>query len=225
VAATQSTAASAYTLHTSTDCPAEERLARRALAKTDVRVDVDGDGRRDKVAVITDGNAAPACRAFVAVRVRGGDGYSNALDRSAVPPPGVNARLEALPDLGNDPGSEIVIDTRAKVDGILSQLFTLTADGLTRVPMPAFEDGNFYVEGAGVTYPRGASCSGKGAMILSMATALDHGRYEVTRHVYPVKGDALRLTGPRMSVARVPGERLVDEFPEFGAPHFTACSN
>jgi hypothetical protein len=222
---TESTGGPAYTLNTSTDCRAEERLARRALAKTDVRVDVDGDGRRDKVAVITDGDARPACRVFVAVKVRGGDGHSNALDRSAVPSRAVDARIEALPDLGNDPGSEIVVDTRAKVDGILAQLFTLTTDGLTRVPMPAFEDGNFYVEGAGVTNPRGASCTSKGAMVLSMATALDHGRYEVTRHVYPVKGDALRLTGPRMSVARVPGGQLVDEFPEFGAPHFTACSD
>jgi hypothetical protein len=217
--------ASTYTLDTGTDCPAEERLARRALARTGVRVDVDGDGRRDRVAVITNPGAGPSCRVFVAVKVRGGDGYSDALDSSAVPPRGVNARIEAFPDLGNDPGAEIVVDTRAKVDGIFAQLFTLTTDGLTRVQMPAFEDGNFYVEGAGVTYPRAASCTGKGAMILSMATALDHDRYEVTRHVYPVKGDALGLTGPRMSVATVHGERLVAEFPEFGAPHFTACSD
>jgi hypothetical protein len=61
-------------------------------------------------------------------------------------------------------------------------------------------------------------------MILSMAI-LEHGRYEVTRHVYPVKGDDLRLTGPRMKVAHVPGDELASRFPEFGSRHFTACSS
>jgi hypothetical protein len=213
-----------YALHTSTDCTTEEPLVRQALRTTDVRADVNGDGRTDKVAVVTDDGAAKACRVFVAVKLRGADAYSTALDPSAVPPQGARATIEALPDLGNDPGAEIVVDTRAAVDGVLAQLFTLTDHGLTRVPMPAFEDGNFYVEGAGVTYPRGASCNAKGAMILSMAT-LEDDRYQVTRHVYPVRGDELRLTGPRMTVARVAGDQLVDRFPEFGTSHFAACTN
>lgn len=210
-------------VQTSTDCRAEERLARRGVRHPDARVDVDGDKRRDRVAVVTDIDARRACRVFVVVKVRGGDAYSAALDRSAVPHRGVRAKLAALPDLGDDAGAEIVVDSRKKTDGILAQLFTLTRDGLERVPMPAFEDGNFYVEGGGVTYPRGASCNARGAMILSMAV-LDHGRYEVTRHVYPVRGDQLRLTGPRIKVAHIAGDRLVERFPEFGSPHFTACS-
>ncbi|MGH3507066.1 MAG: hypothetical protein ACRDO2_07670 [Nocardioidaceae bacterium] len=222
-AATTGDASPSYNLHTSSDCRSEERLAHRGIAHPDRRVDVDGDGRRDKVAVVTDSDARKACRVVVAVKVRGGAAYSAVLDPSAVPPRGVRARIEAMPDLGNDPGVEIVIDSRMKADGVLAQLFTLTRDGLERVPMPAFEDGNFYVEGGGVTYPRGASCNARGAMILSMAI-LERGRYEVTRHVYPVKGDRLRLTGPRMKVAHVPGDELVDRFPEFGSRHFTACS-
>ena len=224
VAAPRAGSSTSYDLHTSSDCRSEKRLAHRGIAHPDRRVDVDGDGRRDKVAVVTDIDKRRACRVVVVVKVRGGDAYSAVLDRTAVPPRGVRAQIEALPDLGNDPGAEIVIDSRAKADGVLAQLFTLTRHGLERVPMPAFEDGNFYVEGGGVTYPRGASCNARGAMILSMAI-LEHGRYEVTRHVYPVTGDDLRLTGPRMKVAHVPGDELVSRFPEFGSRHFAACSS
>jgi hypothetical protein len=206
------------------DCAREKPLVRRALDRSSLRVDVDGDGRLDKVAVATDSEARKRCRVLVGVHVRGGSTYSAHLQPPMVTPKGLRARITHLPDLGNDPGAEIVVDTRVKADSLLAQMLTLTADGLRFVPMPAFEDGTFVVEGGGVSFPRGASCNDNGAMILSMATLLDNGRYQVTRHTYPVRGDRLRLTGPRMRVATVPGDRLADRFPEFVRPHFKECT-
>ena len=206
------------------DCAREKPLVRRALDRSTLRVDVNGDDRLDKVAVVTDAHAGKRCRVLVGVRVRGSSTYSTHLQPPTVTPKGLRAEIVHLPDLGNDPGAEIVVDTRVKADAMLAQMFTLTEAGLRFVSMPAFEDGTFVVEGGGVSFPRGASCNANGAMILSMATLLDSGRYQVTRHTYPVKGDRLRLTGPRMKVATVRGNRLGERFPEFVRPHFEPCT-
>ena len=92
-----------------------------------------------------------------------------------------------------------------------------------RVPLPAFEDGNFVVEGGGVTFPRGAGCTSTGRLRLSMASR-DGTAYEVTRHTYGVRGDSLRLTGPTVVARRVVADRLGVRFPEFSGPHWAACT-
>ena len=63
------------------------------------------------------------------------------------------------------PGAEIVVDTRVKTDSQLAQMFTLTRAGLERVMLPAFEDGTMVVEGGGVSFPRGAAWTPRGALI------------------------------------------------------------
>ena len=68
-AATTGDGGTTYKLHTSSDCRSEARIARNAIARTDIRVDIDGDGLRDKVAVRTDLDARKTCRVFVAVKV------------------------------------------------------------------------------------------------------------------------------------------------------------
>lgn len=210
-------------IHTSGRCAHEAQLVTDALRHSSTRADVDGDGRLDTVAVATDQDARRRCRAFVAVDLRRGPAYSTRLHRSAVPPRPMVAELAGLPDLGNDPGAEIVVDTHRQADAMVAQLFTLTADGLERIPLPAFEDGTFVVEGGGVTYPRGAGCTARGRLRLSMAS-LDGDRYEVTRHTYRFRGDAMRLRGPAMVSRRVPADRLGHRFPEFVAPHWAACT-
>jgi hypothetical protein len=210
-------------IHTSGHCEREAQLVTDALRNSPARVDVDGDGRLDEVAVATDSRAGRRCRAFVAVDVRFGATYSIALDASTAPPRGMDAEIAGLPDLGDDPGAEIVVDTKRLADATLAQLFTLTGHGLVRVHLPAFEDGSFVVEGGGVTFPRGAGCTRAGKLRLSMAT-LDGAEYQVTRHTYGVKGDKLQLTGPAMLVRQVPAARLGSRFPEFVGPHWAACT-
>ena len=128
-----------------------------------------------------------------------------------------------MPDLGDDPGAEIVVDTHRLADAVLAQLFTLTRDGLRRVPLPAFEDGTFVVEGGGVSFPRGAGCTSTGALRLSIASR-DGDRYEVTRHTYGLHGDDLELSGPDMVYRRVPADRLGVRFSEFTDRHWAACA-
>jgi hypothetical protein len=209
---------------TSGDCARERAVVRRALERSTLRVDVNGDGRLDKVAAATDHDAGRRCRAFVGVRVKGGATYSMHLYRGAVPPKGFRARIVGLPDLGTT-GAEIVVDTKARTDSMLAQMFTLTDRGLRRVMLPAFEDGTFVVEGGGVTYPRGAACTADGGLRLSMATqSADGRRYRVTRHSYDVRGDRIRLTDAVVGSAAIRADRLVDRFPEFARPHWRACT-
>ena len=205
-------------------CDREKPLVRRALEGPTQRADVDGDGRADRVTTVTDRNGTRRCRAFVVVDLRSRPTYSLPLHRTAVPARGVQAEVIGLPDLGDDPGAEIVVDTHARTDSQLSQMFTMTDHGLRRVLLGAFEDGTLVVEGGGVTYPRGAGCNRRGDLYLSMASLLDDGRYEVTRHVYRPRGDELRMPVVGTRVERIPGDRLSAVFPEFGPRHFEPCS-
>lgn len=206
-------------------CPRQHELARQALERSQLRVDVDGDGRLDRVATTTDAAADRSCRAFVAVHVRGGRTYSAALAPSAVPVPGFRATVVGLPDLGNDPGAEIVVDTHAMADSALSQLFTLTRTALVRVDVPGRADGNVVVEGGGVTYPRGAGCTASGRLVVSRASARDQGtRFRVVRHTYPVRGDRLRFLPPTTVRTTVAAAGLDERFPELVGPHFRACT-
>jgi hypothetical protein len=210
-------------VRTSGHCPDEARLVSDALGGKVQQADVDGDGSPDDVVVAVDESAKPACRVFVGVRTAAGTEYSTALDPSALPAAGATPTVIGFPDLG-DPGAEIVVDTGARADGALAQLLTLTPDGLVRVPVPAFEDGNFLVEGGGVTNPQGAGCTADRALVLSLASAVKHGtRYQVTRQTYRVTGDDLHFSGPRIISRTVPAARLATDFPEFQSPHFDAC--
>jgi hypothetical protein len=217
--------ASAADFVTSGDCARERGLVRRALERSTLRVDVSGDGRLDKVAVATDHDAGKRCRAFVGVRVRGGSTYSTHLYRGAVPPKGARATIAGLPTLGDRAGAEIVVDTHARTDSVLAQMFTLTGKGLRRVHLAAFEDGTFVVEGGGVTYPRGARCTADGDLHLSMASQVEKGkRYEVTRHTYDMYGGHGRFRDVVVKAAAIPSDRLVERFPEFARPHWKACT-
>lgn len=209
---------------TSGDCPGEARLVRRALRHSSLRVDVDGDGRLDTVAVRTDHFARKRCRVLVGVHVRGGRTYSTHLDPSAVPRPGFRARIVALPDLGNDPGAEIVVDTRFLADATLAQLVTLAGNRLQRVAVPGRRDGNFIVIGGGTTHPKAADCTRRGALIISRADELTVSRFRVVRRTYPVRGEALRFLRPRVRTATLPGNRIIRRFPEFAPPNFRACT-
>lgn len=210
---------------TSGDCVREQAVVRRALARSTLRVDVDGDGRLDKVAVATDEDAGKRCRAYVGVRVRSGSTYSTHLYPGAVPPQGFQAEIVGLPDLGDEPGAQIVVDTHAAVDSVLAQLFTLTGEGLRRVLVPALDDGMFIVEGAGVIYPQGAGCTSAGQMLLSSAEQTSDGkRYRVTRHTYEVGGEKLTFGPEVVETATVGVNRLVERFPEFTRPHWRACT-
>jgi hypothetical protein len=209
---------------TSGDCAKEETVVRRALDRSRLRVDVDGDGRLDRVAVATDHDAGKRCRAFVGVRVRGGSTYSTHLYRGAVPPERLRARIVGLPVLGDEPGAQIVVDTRAAVDSVLAQMFTLTAGGLRRVQVPVFEDGTFIIEGGGITYPHGAACTADGRLVLSEAELTKDGNhYRVTRASYAFQGEPTRLGDEVTTSDTVRADRLGERFPEFTRPHWADC--
>jgi hypothetical protein len=210
---------------TSGDCAREQALVRRALDRSTLRVDVGGDGRLDKVAVASDPGAAKPCRAFVGVRVRGGSTYSTHLFPGAVPVKGLRARIVGLPRLGDAPGAQVVVDTAAAVDSVLGQMFTLAGGALRPVRVPGFGDGTFIIEGGGVVYPSGASCTSDGRLVLSEAAQSKDGeRYRVTRRTYDAHGARVRLTDPVVKRATVPVDRLVVRFPEFAGPHWKACT-
>ncbi len=210
---------------TSGDCPREQAVVRRALDRSRLRVDVNGDGRLDKVAVASVPGAAKPCRAFVGVRVQGGSTYSTHLIPDAVPVKGLPARIVGLPDLGSRPGAQIVVDTRAAVDSLLAQMFTLAGGDLRRVQVPGFKDGTFIVEGGGVIYPYGAACTADGRMVLSNAAQTRDGKhYRVTRRTYDIRGDRIRFADPVLKRTTVRVNRFVVRFPEFAGPHWKACT-
>lgn len=206
------------------ECPREKAVVRRALDRSSLQVDVDGDGRLDTVAVASQPDAPKPCRAFVGVRVKGGSTYSAHLIARAAPLKGLEARIVGLPRLGDDAGAEIVVDTRAAVDSLLAQMFALTDQGLREVGVPGFEDGTFIVEGGGVVYPHGAACTADGQLVLSRAAQTTDGRrFRVSRRTFEVE-DSLRLVRPTRELRTVPLDDLLDRFPEFGRPHWTACT-
>lgn len=213
-------------VHTSGNCDREEALMTRALlGPSEFTADVNGDGTPDQVATVIDPKAAPACRAFVGVRINK-ELYSTALDPSAVPPPGTRAQVMSAPDFGLDGRADLVVNTHLMTDSSLSQIFTWTEDGLVRVLSPASEDGNLTVDGGGVTSPVAAGCTANGSLIISMANMVDQGKsFEVTRQVYPVTGDPLEFGDPKLVPARVPVAQLEQRFPEFvPTSGFLPCS-
>jgi hypothetical protein len=210
---------------TSGDCPNERAVVRRALRGSHIRVDVSGDGRLDTVAVASRPGAEKPCRAFVGVRVSGGHTYSAHLFPLAAPVEGLRARLVGLPELGGRPGAELVVDTRAAADALLAQMFTLAGGRLRVVAVPVSEDGTFIVEGGGVIYPHAAACTADGDMVFTEAAQTRDGkRFRVVRRTYEAGGHRIRLADPTVERAVVPVDRLVDRFPEYGRPHWKACS-
>ncbi|HSE09364.1 MAG TPA: hypothetical protein VLB29_11925 [Nocardioidaceae bacterium] len=210
---------------TSGECANEEALVRRALDSSRLRADVDGDGLPDTVAVAAQPDAAEPCRAFVAVRVRGGSTYSTHLIAEAAPLEGLGPLIVGLPYLAEQPGAQIVVDTRAAVDSLLAQMFTLDDERLRAVDVPQFEDGTFVVEGGGVIYPHGAACTADGQLLLTEAAQTRDGqRFRVTRRTYDVVGEPVRFADPVVDTATVPVDALIARFPEFGAPHWDACN-
>jgi hypothetical protein len=210
---------------TSGQCEGEEALVRRALDRSGVDVDIDGDGRLDRVAVASDPGADEPCRGFVGVRIRGGSTYSTHLFARAVPFEGLPARIDGLPDLGDEPGAAIVVDTRAAVDAVLGQMFTLAGGRLQPAEVPGSEDGIFIVEGGGVIYPHGAGCTADGRLVLTEAAQTRDGEaYRVTRRTHEAYGDPLRFGDAEVERETVPVDELVTRFPEFARPHWEDCT-
>ena len=210
---------------TSGACPREQAVVQRALARSHLRVDVNGDGRLDKVAVASVPEADKPCRAFVGVRLHGGGTYSTHLIPNAAPIKGLNAEIVGLPHLRHQPGAQIVVDTRAAVDSVLAQMFTLADGRLRAVHVPEFADGTFIVAGGGVIYPHGAGCTADGRMVLSKAALTSDGKaYRVVRRTYDVRGKRIRFAAPVVTRATVPANRLVVRFPEFAGSHWKACT-
>lgn len=212
---------------TSGECPDEEALVRRALDSSRLGADVDGDGRLDRVVAVSDPDADEPCRAFVAVRLQAGATYSTHLIPQAAPLAELPAEVVGLPQLANQPGAQIVVDTRAAVDSLLAQMFTLTDGALRAVDVPQLEDPQtFIVEGGGVLYPFGAACTSAGKLVLSKAEQTGDGeRFRVTRRTYDVPGAPIRFADPVVDKATVPVDRLLERFPEFGDPHWEACTD
>jgi hypothetical protein len=209
---------------TSGDCPRERALVRRALDRSDLRADVNGDGRPDRVAVVSDFKAPKPCRAFVGVRVKGGSTYSTHLIPEAAPLKGLQAKVVGLPRLGDGRRAQVVVDTKAAVDSLLAQMFALAGGRLRSVEVPGFEDGTFIVEGGGVVYPHGAACTADGRMVLARAAQTKDGKsYRVTRRTFDVRGKRVRLVDPVVDRATLPVNLLVTRFPEFAGPHWKAC--
>lgn len=201
-------------------CAHESALVAAALRRRWVPADVDGDGVPDRLAVAVDEGGRAGCRTFLGVRTSAGTTYSSALPDATATPLPFPPEVIGVPDLGDDAGSEIVVDTHARADGALSLLYTLTDSGLVRVRVPGSRDGSFIVEGGGVTAPHGAGCDRAGALVLS--TAQMHGqRFEVTRRVFTL--DGYRLVPESSRTHDIPADDLARRFPEFVGPHFAAC--
>ena len=209
---------------TSGSCPREQALVRRALDRSTIRADVNGDGRIDRVAVAWDFGAPKPCRAFVAVRVQGGATYSTHLIPNAAPIKGLQPEVVGLPRLGNGRRAQVVVDTKAAVDAQVAQMFTLAGGRLRPVDVPGYPDHAFIVQGGGVIYPHAAACTADHRMVLSNAAQTKDGKsYRVTRRTYDVRGQQARLVDPVVEHATVPVTLLLKRFPEFAGPHWTAC--
>lgn len=209
---------------TSGTCAREKALVSRALDRSKIRADVNGDGRLDRVAVAWDFGAAKPCRAFVGVRVKGGPTYSTHLIPHAAPIKGLRPEVVGLPRLGNGRRAQVVVDTRAAVDAQVAQMFTIAGGRLRAVDVPGFPDGAFIVDGGGVVYPHAAACTAEGRMVLSSAAQSKNGKtYRVTRRTYGVRGERVRLVDPVVEHSTVPVRLLVKQFPEFVGPHWAAC--
>ena len=210
---------------TSGECPGEAAVVRRALDQSRVKADVDGDGRPDTVAVASRPEAAKPCRALVGVRVHGGSTYSTHLIPNASPVKGLPAEVVGLPLLANQSGAHIVVDTKAAVDSVLAQMFTLASGRLLAVEVPGLDEGTFIVEGGGLTFPHGAACTAGGRMVLTEAALTKDGkRYRVTRRTYEVEGPESRFGDPVVEKATVDVNELAASFPEFTDPHWKDCT-
>ena len=209
----------------SPQCPRQQAVVDRALARSTLRVDVTGDGRPDTVAAATDPSAAEPCRAFVAVRVAGGGVLARHLIPAAIPVRGIRARIAGLPHLGDRPGAQVVVDTGAAADAVLAQLFTVVGGRLRAVRVPDQPDGSFIVVGGGVMFPRGAGCTVGGRLVLVRAAQLHDGRrFRVVRRTFVLAPDGVRFNRRTVTRATVPVRVLGARFPELAGPHWRACT-
>ena len=207
---------------TGSSCPRESTLVEHALRREEgVPADVDGDGAPDRVVTAVDNQGNRGCRAFVGVLTATGSTYSTSMadvwgKRLFFPP-----EVIGVPVLGKGTGAEVVVDTHARADGALAQLFTLTDAGLVQVRVPGGEDGgSFLVEGGGVTAPHGAGCRADGTLVVSDAQIRGQ-RFDVTQRSYTL--DGVRLTESGQTTEQIPANDLARQFPEFLSPHFAAC--
>jgi hypothetical protein len=140
----------------------------------------------------------------------------------ASPAPPFPPEVIGLPQLGTEGGAEIVVDTQARADGALAQMYTLTDSGLAPVQVPDTEDDTFLVEGGGVTAPSGADCRSDGDLLLANAQLRGRDTFVVTQQAYTLQGTQLVPAGSP-TTSQVAANDLVRQFPEFATPHFAPC--
>jgi hypothetical protein len=208
---------------TGSTCEREHALVEQALKRGGLPADVDGDGEADQVVVAVDENGRPGCRSFLGVRTDAGTTYSTAMPDATREPLPFPPEVIGVPQLGDVPGAEVVVDTQARADGAYAQLYTLTGSGLTQVQVPGTDDDSILVEGGGVTAPSGADCRSNGDLLLSNAQVRGPRTFEVTQQVYSLQVDRLVQSRPP-TTSDVAADDLTAQFPEFSAPHFGACN-
>jgi hypothetical protein len=191
--------------------------------------DVDGDGTKDPINIIIDGQGQAGCRAYLSASIDG-DIVSEPIwqqgRQGGLPAPS----FAGLAQIGGG-GMEIVVNELAGASTQFVGLFTYVDGALERIRPKAGTD--LWTGAADGVFPFGGSvghldavdCSDDGHVVVSEAIPAGSSAdaYEVQRRFFTLDGSTLVEDKDLAEKATVDGLKL-DDYPEFASSPFGSCN-
>lgn len=194
--------------------------------------DVTGDERDDVVALVVDPEGTEGCRAFLWLRPAGAgedEGEVLAIQQEGMEVGGVFSvpRIEALLEVDDRPGAEVVAVLLAGASTELAALFSSGGGSMERLQAEGGESlGGLFPHGGGAAQQQASDCSGDGEIVTSGAVipSAETDRYLVTRTFFVRERDVYLADLARTQVHREVAPNRLSRFPEFTGSLFASCS-
>ena len=184
--------------------------------------DVDGDGTRDRVSLVSDASGRPDCLAFLVVERDAAVDVLPLVDfdpQFGLPQP----RLHGLARIGPEQGAEIAVDVAAGASTQFVALFTMAGGSLQQVTRDnPFEGEHIFAYGGSVGHLQGVDCLERGVVVDSIALPRED-FYDVVRQVMRWQEAHLHLEETTQHKAASINE-MIRRWPELGSPPFASCT-
>ena len=184
--------------------------------------DVDGNGREDSVYLTEDEQGPAGCRLFLVVDAGDLVAATPAVDEG-VEPALLAPRINALVQVDEGSGAEILVDLEQGASTQFLGMFTYTGAGLERVRLEgSAPSGDLLPYGGSVGHIEGSDCGSQpGTVVVATATPAGRG-YELRTVTYELVGASLRPL-PDQEPPRMIEPSELGQVEEFRASPFGSC--
>lgn len=206
----------------------DEATADASLRKPgSLQGDVDGDGLEDEVFVAVDPQAEESCRYFLIVESSGGAKVIP-ITTSAFGPADDVVAVEAMVELNDQPGLEIVVDVWHGAATEFAAVFTMVDRQPIRVDTASRRRvGYLFAYGGSLSALSGMDCTGKPGIIVVSGAHAEGNEWFIERNYFSFDGGELQRYGQRERHRLLQKERealtLKQDFPEFEPIAFPNC--